>query len=268
MTSVRNLLLLALAAAALSTAGAARAIIGGQPDGERHPSVGLVAGYDAEGRFLLLCSGTLVAPTVVVTAAHCVGGDPELQPATLRVSFASAHATDADGLPVLAAASAGTPHVHPEFDGTRPFDPDYVSRDLGVIVLDAPVAGVVPAALPALDELAAVKGKQKKGFEVVGYGIQNAGKPRRPDYFIDFSRRYAEVKLGDFYPPSAVVLQGAPGSAGGKGTGCEGDSGGGLFLGSVVEAVLSGGDCLRANAGARLDTPLARDFLDDFVPVP
>jgi hypothetical protein len=47
----------------------AAAITGGEPDGNRHPNVGLILFYDATGRFR--CSATLVSPTVLVTAAHC-----------------------------------------------------------------------------------------------------------------------------------------------------------------------------------------------------
>ena len=41
----------------------------GTPDGETHPNVGLIAFYDATGRYR--CSATLVSPTVLLTAAHC-----------------------------------------------------------------------------------------------------------------------------------------------------------------------------------------------------
>ena len=43
----------------------ARAITGGQPDGNGHPYVA----YLDNGVFA--CSGTLVSPTVLITAAHC-----------------------------------------------------------------------------------------------------------------------------------------------------------------------------------------------------
>jgi hypothetical protein len=53
---------------------------------------------------------------------------------------------------------------------------------------------------------------------------------------------------------------------------CFGDSGGPNFLGasSVVAAVTVTGDamCLNSNVVYRLDTPSARDFLDDFVTLP
>ena len=45
--------------------GTAGAVIGGHPDGMTHPYVG----YESNGVFA--CSGTLLSPTVMLTAAHC-----------------------------------------------------------------------------------------------------------------------------------------------------------------------------------------------------
>ena len=64
----------------------ASAITGGTRD-EVHTNVGLVRFTTADGRFR--CSGTLISPTVVLTAGHCTEGpatdvyvsfDTDLQP--------------------------------------------------------------------------------------------------------------------------------------------------------------------------------------------
>jgi hypothetical protein len=51
------------------TASPAAAITGGQPDGNRHPNVGVIVFYESGGRFR--CSATLISPTILITAAHC-----------------------------------------------------------------------------------------------------------------------------------------------------------------------------------------------------
>src|SRR3989442_4828094 len=67
---MRRPLELAVAAlACLILAGPAGAIVGGSPD-SAHPYVGLLDNR-SEG-----CSGTLISPRVVVTAAHCFSGGP------------------------------------------------------------------------------------------------------------------------------------------------------------------------------------------------
>ena len=74
MRTARGLLSVIVIAllALLATAMPAVAITGGEPDGERHPNVGLILFYDGTGRFR--CSATLISPTILITAAHCTEG--------------------------------------------------------------------------------------------------------------------------------------------------------------------------------------------------
>ena len=66
---VRRYAFIAAIALAVITANPAAAIIGGQPDGNRHPNVGALDLRPIG--FPIPCSGTLVSPTVYVTAGHC-----------------------------------------------------------------------------------------------------------------------------------------------------------------------------------------------------
>src|SRR4051794_17602662 len=57
--------------AVLTTAAPAFAIVSGEPDGESHGNVGLLAAYIPGYGLIAACSGTLISPTVFLTAAHC-----------------------------------------------------------------------------------------------------------------------------------------------------------------------------------------------------
>jgi len=63
--------LLVLMALLLGTIGTALAVTNGEPDNGAHPFVGLMVADDAEGNPLWRCSGTLISPTVFLTAGHC-----------------------------------------------------------------------------------------------------------------------------------------------------------------------------------------------------
>src|SRR3954451_17060152 len=130
------------------TALAASAITGGDLDGNGHPNVGMIAFYDATGRFR--CSATLVTPTVLVTAAHCTDGTlgktavkfdsviAENPPSPLPAA-----ATPATGYTQAELAKAGwlsgTAHPHLQYSD---FTDTVNWNDVGVIVLDQAVVGI------------------------------------------------------------------------------------------------------------------------------
>jgi len=115
------LLALATCVVGLFAAAPAGAIVGGQRD-TVHTNVGLVRFTTADGRFR--CSGTLIAPTVVLTAGHCTEG-----PATdVYVSFDTDLALDplAPGITAEEKANrvahyiTGTAHPDPGWTGKLP----------------------------------------------------------------------------------------------------------------------------------------------------
>ena len=86
---VRSMALFAAVAALLAVAAPSQAIKGGVPDNGAHPHVGQLLFFDPtaiDPRFddpggWFNCTGTLVSPTIVVTAGHCTfgighGGEP------------------------------------------------------------------------------------------------------------------------------------------------------------------------------------------------
>src|SRR5689334_1197819 len=124
--------LVALTVVALVTAaaGSAWAITNGVPDGNTHPEVGaLIADQAYSDGTWAYCSGTLISPTVFVTAAHC--GDPGQT--TARVSFSSQYH---DGDPLY----VGHYIPDPRYRGAQS-DP----YDLAVVVFGTPITTITPA---------------------------------------------------------------------------------------------------------------------------
>jgi hypothetical protein len=75
-SAMRRLAVVLVAVAATMTvlAGSAGAVVYGTPDGNMHPHVGIVRFWDANGNYLRRCSGTMLSPTVMLTAGHCTSG--------------------------------------------------------------------------------------------------------------------------------------------------------------------------------------------------
>ena len=67
----KTLIALVAVLAAAVVALPASAITDGSPDGDAHPYVGLMVAQDADGNPLWRCSGTLISPTLFLTAGHC-----------------------------------------------------------------------------------------------------------------------------------------------------------------------------------------------------
>jgi Trypsin len=256
MSALRRLLsapaLLAGAAVALvATASPGWAITNGAPDGGGHPNVGgLVADHAYSDGTWIYCSGTLVSPTVFVTAAHCAEG------ARVRVTFSAAYR---DGDKVY----AGTWHADPAYAQAQS-DP----HDLAVVVLDKPVKGMAPAALPRAGQLDGLSNSQQ--FTSVGYGAYEVtNSPGGHQYRYDDVRGVATGTLNATNPAWLRISMNP--STGNGGT-CYGDSGGPNFLGSsnVLAATTITGDavCRSTNVDYRLDTASARAFLGRYLTLP
>ncbi len=78
MRRTRVLLAVVVLTLAWASAGVIYAITNGQPDGTAHPYVGVLVFYvpnqNEELEPAWFCSGSLIAPTVVLTAGHCTDG--------------------------------------------------------------------------------------------------------------------------------------------------------------------------------------------------
>jgi hypothetical protein len=263
-----TVILLAVASLVVSV-GPAGAITFGQPDGNRHPNVGaLLADWDPDSPGPdILCSGTLIAPKVFLTAAHCTAFLEAEGITQVWVTFAPAYDEDATSLAGLVAGSYVT---HPEFGSGGASD----THDIAVVLLEQ-APGITPAQLPTaglLDQLKASHELDDLTFTAVGYGTVREDKTGGPhSLFFDGVRRYALQSALNL--EKAWLLLSMQPSTGNGGT-CYDDSGGPHFLGGVqsnlIVSITITGDvwCRATDKTYRIDTPAARAFLDDFVTLP
>lgn len=124
------------------------------------------------------CTGTLIAPDRILTAGHCLDGFSPLGYSVIVGRDGNALVHFGDDRFKGAIANGGVPArgfaIHPAFKESFPFahkSPQNAIAldDVGVILLDRPVTGVTPVALPAAgDHGAETIGERASIF---GYGL-------------------------------------------------------------------------------------------------
>ena len=294
----------ALAVAAtvtLAAAAAAFAITNGQPDGNNHPYVGLMVALDENGVPQWRCSGSLLSPTVFLTAGHCT----EAPAAHVEIWFGSGPiVTDPDYLAAVQASpdgivscdasptfdgypckgdAGGTPYTAPGYcTGCGNGLPGFAYHDAGVVDLDSSVpTNVVPgyADLPAEPGLVDTL-RNKTAVDFVGYGVQFQANipgsllPQPPPYYRwtgPRERMFAPSQLvsGNF-KHSDEFLRLALNPGGGSGGTCFGDSGGPDLLGGTstvlgVNSYVTNVNCGGVGYSQRIDVPAILDWIDSFM---
>ena len=251
-------------AVAVSPVGA---VTDGELDGNGHPYVGLMVAQTEAGAPLWRCSGTLITPTLFLTAGHCT----EAPAAHVEIWFAAdvESGIPANGYPFNGDVG-GTPHTHPQYNPNA-----FFLFDLGVVVLDEPVVMSQYGALPGLNQLDSLKtrrGQQDVIFTAVGYGLQmsfpDAASWKEHNLRV---RMVAHPKLnqinggivGDF----SLLLSNNTNTGGT----CFGDSGGPNFIGdsNVIGGVTSfglNGNCAGTGGVYRVDRADDLNWLATFLP--
>ncbi|MGH8176140.1 MAG: S1 family peptidase [Steroidobacter sp.] len=263
-----------IATLALGAASGAHAITFGEPDGNEHPHVGTLL-FVQNGVGFFSCTGTLISPTVMLTAGHCVeGGGVENSETYVRFTE---HALDGiEDYPTTQAwldaewIPAADVIPHPQFDDFAAFPSTF---DVGLVILSEPVMLPVYGVLPSeglLQQVKSQKGNKNNWWTAVGYGAQGVINPFASD---DYSRyqttaRLVELNSTNTGPGSSAKFTNNPG--GGKGGTCFGDSGGPVFYQDtpIIGAIVSFGitPCIGVDYQFRIDTDTALDFIEDNQP--
>ena len=214
----RTTLVLATALGLAIAATPAEAITNGTADGNAHPNTGgLVADAAYSDGTWIYCSGTLISPTVFLTAAHCAEGD------RVRVTFSTAYQ---DGDPVY----AGTFHADPLY-GQNQNDP----HDIAVVVLDQPGLVHHPGH-PAGRADRCPPCRRASESPPWGYGAYDVVKAQAAgghDFLYDDVRNQA---VGTLSATNPAWLRVSMNPSTGDGGTCYGDSGGPNFLGTLDDA--------------------------------
>jgi secreted trypsin-like serine protease len=239
----------------------AQAITNGTFDGNKHPAVGALVDYDSRGTSYAFCTGTLISPTVMLTAAHCNPGV-----STVKVTFE----------PIVQNAAVmytGRYIAHANYRAGQD-DP----HDIAVIVFDRAISGITPAKLPTaglFDTLKANGMINGTKYTAAGYGGQERKFDDKGQPYISYEDK-REWAVSEFGALNNAWLRLSQNWSTGDGGTCYGDSGGPNFFGAgtsetkVIAGTTITGDsqCVQSNVIYRLDTKSARAFLKDYVTLP
>jgi Trypsin len=242
---------------------------GGTDDtGNRYANVGVLQ-LQVGTNWFDFCSGTLVRPDVVLTAAHCTDflveeGPDGFGPDDLRISFdpeGDAPYATVDHIVVLPGWLTAGPCIGNSKH--RCLAPP--AEDIALVFLDSAVAGVTPAPIAGAGYLDGLD-LDSETFTVVGYGtdefITGSAASPKAIVLVDGVRSYRDVTAipaRDAFPDRFIKITKSV---------CFGDSGGPLFHDGTVLGINTwtfSYRCDGPNLEYRVDSPAAQAFLDTYL---
>jgi len=247
--------------------GSAYAIVNGVRDWDAHPYVGMMVFEDVNGD-LWRCSGSLISPTVFLTAGHCTVDAVEAW-----ISF------DED---LRNVSYTDFPYHSTEFHTKMPYGalgpglPGFAAGyDVGIVILDQPVSVDDVSEYALLPDSTLLESlPPMAGVTLVGYGVQwqERGKGITPPT----SWRGLRVRMqadAEIIPSRDVVddkyLKITANVGDDRGSTMFGDSGGPVLIGDTVVAVTSFGTSYnRGGVGyySRVDISEVNNWIQGYLP--